>query len=358
MARTGRKQPVDFEPDVAFARHNGAADPTTSEPMRPIRQEILRFSSHILPEPERVSASREIFGRTILRHDVEPLPDHPFGFEAMLYVVAELGFAAGTVSPILATRSAAHADSDDVVLTINLSGGRVVRQRGREATIGAGEAVLTSGADPIAVAIHSASRAIALRVPLDMLRPSAADLDACLVRTIPSGTEALRLLVSYAGVVEDTNALAMPELRGLLVAHFHDLVSMSIGATRDAAEVARGRGVRAARLRAIKSYILENLSRGDLSIDAVATRHGISARYVRMLFDGEGATFSDFVLGNRLARAHRMLRDPRYIGHTISAMAFECGFGDLSYFNRAFRRRYGATPTDVREAVRSDDCGA
>ena len=322
--------------------------------MRPIRQEILRFSSDILPEQERVSASREIYGRTILRHDIEPLPDHPFGFEAMLYAVAELGFVSGVVSPIRATRTAAHIDSDDIVLTINLSGGRVVRQRGREAAIGTGEAVLTSSADPIAVAIHSTSRIIALRVPLDMLRPSVSDLDACLVRTIPSGTEALRLLVSYAGVVEDTNALAMPELRGLLVAHFHDLVSMSIGATRDAAEIARGRGVRAARLRAIKAYILENLSRGDLSIDAVATRHGISARYVRMLFDGEGATYSDFVLDNRLARAHRMLRDPRYIGHTISAMAFECGFGDLSYFNRAFRRRYNATPTDVREAVRLD----
>jgi AraC-like DNA-binding protein len=35
-------------------------------------------------------------------------------------------------------------------------------------------------------------------------------------------------------------------------------------------------------------------------------------------------------------------------------MASECGFGDLSYFNRAFRRRFGATPTDVRAAVRAE----
>ncbi|RVC16943.1 AraC family transcriptional regulator, partial [Mesorhizobium sp. M7A.F.Ca.AU.002.02.1.1] len=27
------------------------------------------------------------------------------------------------------------------------------------------------------------------------------------------------------------------------------------------------------------------------------------------------------------------------------------GFNDLSYFNRAFRRRYGATPSDVRAAA-------
>jgi AraC-like DNA-binding protein len=323
--------------------------------MRPIRQEIIRFSSDMLPEPERLSASREIYGRTILRHDLEPLCAHPFSFEAMLYAAPEMGFVSGVVSPIRATRNAAHIDSDDLVLTINLAGGRVVRQRGREAAIGAGEAVLTTSADPIMVAVHSTSRMVTLRIPLDILRPSVVDLDACLVRPIPRDAETLRLLASYAGVVEDTGALAMPELRGLLVAHFHDLVAMSIGATRDASEVARGRGVRAARLRAIKAYILENLGRGDLSIEAVASHHGISGRYVRMLFDAEDATYSDFVLGNRLARAHRMLRDPRYFKQTISSIAFECGFGDLSYFNRAFRRRYGATPTDVREAVRRSD---
>ena len=31
----------------------------------------------------------------------------------------------------------------------------------------------------------------------------------------------------------------------------------------------------------------------------------------------------------------------------ISTIAFETGFGDLSYFNLAFRRRYGLTPSDV-----------
>jgi AraC-like DNA-binding protein len=73
-----------------------------------------------------------------------------------------------------------------------------------------------------------------------------------------------------------------------------------------------------------------------------------------MLFEHEGTTFTEFVRQARLDRAHRMLVDPRMADRSISAIAFDVGFGDLSYFNREFRRRFGQTPSDVRAAGRLD----
>jgi AraC-like DNA-binding protein len=49
---------------------------------------------------------------------------------------------------------------------------------------------------------------------------------------------------------------------------------------------------------------------------------------------------------------HRVLCDTHHVERPISAIALACGFGDLSYFNRVFRRHYGATPSDIREAAR------
>jgi AraC-like DNA-binding protein len=46
-----------------------------------------------------------------------------------------------------------------------------------------------------------------------------------------------------------------------------------------------------------------------------------------------------------------MLTDSRFASRSISALAFDTGFGDLSYFNREFRRRYHATPSEVRRAA-------
>lgn len=113
-------------------------------------------------------------------------------------------------------------------------------------------------------------------------------------------------------------------------------------------------GVRAARLREIKSYILDNLRQHGLSIHGVASRHSISAGYVRQLFAAEGTTFTEFVLQQRLAAAATMLRDPHFADRSVTAIAFEAGFGDIAYFNRIFRRRLGKKPGDARITLRKD----
>jgi AraC-like DNA-binding protein len=98
-----------------------------------------------------------------------------------------------------------------------------------------------------------------------------------------------------------------------------------------------------------------NLGQGDLSVADVARRHRVTPGYIHKLFENEGLTFSSFVLGQRLSRAHRILSDPRFADRNISSVAFDVGFGDLSYFNRTSRRRYAATPTDIKQSsVRVD----
>ena len=138
--------------------------------------------------------------------------------------------------------------------------------------------------------------------------------------------------------------------------HVHDLMALVLGATRDGAAIARGRGARAARLAAIKADVIAHLGRCDFTLTAVAARHTLTPRSIQMLFEREGITFTQFMLAQRLARVHHMLTDPRHGGSTVAEIAFAAGFGDLSHFNRSFRLRYGATPSDVRSPrSRPDD---
>jgi transcriptional regulator GlxA family with amidase domain len=154
------------------------------------------------------------------------------------------------------------------------------------------------------------------------------------------------LLRHHLRMVEELDVPDMMELRPHAAAHMRDLIAMAVGATRDW-EIARQNGVRAARLRAIKADIRQNIGQ-DISVAALAARHRLPVRTLQRLFEADGVTFTDFVLTERLAHAHRMLRDAAHAGRPISTIAFDCGFQHISYFNRVFRARFAAAPSDVR----------
>jgi AraC-like DNA-binding protein len=179
----------------------------------------------------------------------------------------------------------------------------------------------------------------------------AVDPEDALARPIPADTEALRLLIDYVATALRKQRLTSPDLRQLFTTHVHDLIALAVGATRDTRVAARGRGLRAARLSAIKGDIMGRLDSEGLCVADAAVRRGVTPRYVQMLFESEGTTFTQYVLEQRLARALRMLADPHQQGRTISAIAFEVGFGNLSYFNRTFRRHFSMTPSDARRTI-------
>jgi AraC-like DNA-binding protein len=310
----------------------------------------FRFSTAVFGEKERLPIFREQIGRMIVKLDPEPLTEGAFHAEANVRELPGLGIGSWACSNLKIARPRELLDdNDDLVLTIITSGNTRASQRGRDIELSPGQAVLQSSAEAGNMVVPtSPSRFVGLRLPRAALASLVDNPEDMLIRPLPANTEAMRLLALYIRELDDSYQLATSELRGAVVRHLIDLGALIIGANRDGAEVAEDRGLAAARLSAVKADISDNLSYGDLSLPAVAARLRLTPRYIQRLFESAGSTFSEFVLGQRLARAHRLLTDPRHSGSTIGTIAFEAGFGDLSYFNRTFRRHYGATPSDIR----------
>ena len=74
----------------------------------------------------------------------------------------------------------------------------------------------------------------------------------------------------------------------------------------------------------------------------------VRGKPLQRLFARSGMTFTEFVLEQRLSLAHRLLIDPQNRHPKVSDVAYAAGFSDLSYFNRAFRSRFGITPSYMR----------
>jgi AraC-like DNA-binding protein len=243
-------------------------------------------------------------------------------------------------------------DSDDRALYICLEGGARISHRGRDIVLRAGETTLISSSDPLRIE-RDLSKQIIVAVPRSVL--SGGGIDDSLMRRMDAGAEPLRLLRSYVDTFTDNPGLARPEYGGLIASQIQDLMQLVLGANRRAAEIASGRGIRSARMRAIKTDIARKLA-GDVSATALAARHGISRRYVHALFEQEGTTLSRFVTGQRLSLVKRALRDPAQSHLAIGTIAFDAGFNDLSGFNRAFRREFGLTPREYRTNPLRDRC--
>ena len=313
--------------------------------------DIIRVSTDDLPERDRVAIIREQFGRSFFGIDLEPLPDVEFRSDVTIRPLAGASLSLNVGGGLHAwrTRELLADGRDDLVLIMNLQRPSLVTQRGQEVVLHKQAATLVTLGEIGGITRPALDhRVFMLNLPRAAIGRLIPNADDAVMRPIPSDSAALRLLIKYAGILQDTVGPLQVELQRSIADHVYDLVVLTVGGTRDAIEVAKGRGIPAARLNAIKSDVERNLVRRDLSIEAICARHGITPRYMRMLFAGEQTTFSDFVTGRRLALALGRLRDPDRTGHTIGAIAYECGFGDLSYFNRAFRRHFGMTPSEAR----------
>lgn len=307
---------------------------------------VVRICTDNWPEPDRVAMFHEVHGRDNVR--VEPRPNEPLRIDAVMVRFPNLGLLRGWRSPL----RSAFSDGNDRLM-LNLGGPAFATQFGREVRLEAGDAIALSGADGGTLTTMQAGRIATLEFPLGALLPLLKDPRKGCAHRIPQHSSALRLLRGYTSAAHASAwTTAAPGLPQMAIAHIHDLAAMAVGAGREAEEIARGRGVRAARLRAIKHDILAQIEQ-ELSLTDVAARHRLSPRYVRMLFESEGTSMTEFVRDERLRRARAMLLSPRFATRRIGEIAYQVGFNDLSYFNRSFRRRFGYSPSEVREMARA-----
>jgi AraC-like DNA-binding protein len=311
---------------------------------------IFNVSTDDIPEAERVPMLREFYCRGVLKAEVEARDGRPSAASFTSHVLPEAQLLIGGLcgARVIRTRQLVADGDDSLALIVNRSGVLGISERGHDLKLHAGQAVLTSAEDVTTFERLLLGSCFSLRVPRRVLAPMIVDVDDAVMRVMPEGSAGLRLLVDYAVTLVREKAFVTPALRQLGVGHLHDLLALALGATNETRELAGRRGVKAARLQKAKFLIVNNCWRQDLSVASVAHELGVTPRYLQRLFEADGKTFSSFLTEQRLKRAHRMLRERDFAGRPVSAIAYDVGFGDLSYFNRCFRRAYGATPSDVR----------
>lgn len=144
---------------------------------------------------------------------------------------------------------------------------------------------------------------------------------------------------------EGRSGLGLDEAGLRLAARFVEIVS--------GREHRRARGQARDRRRAVEAALwLDAHSHEELDLERTAATAGLSPFHFLRLFTAVlGVTPHQYLVRSRLRKAAHLLAEEE---RSITDIAFEVGFGDLSNFVRTFHRAAGVSPRGFRQAARGE----
>jgi AraC-like DNA-binding protein len=249
-------------------------------------------------------------------------------------------------------RLISEADNAYFQVAVVASGTGRVSQDDRQAVLHPGDCVLYETTRPFQWLFESDWNVWVFSLPTESVRLTDSERRLISARRL-DGTAGLTGIVSRFLLDLARHSEDLPDGQSeRVLAHASDLVVTLLSDRLDDTTRVRGAVQRSLMLR-VKDYIHQRLCDPALGPAEIAAAVNISTRYLHKLFEADHHTVSLYIKGLRLDRARRDLLDPRLAGRPVSAIAYACGFGDLSGFNRAFKQAYAVSPRELRNASTS-----
>jgi AraC-like DNA-binding protein len=304
------------------------------------------------PRGHRYDFWREEICRRLCNIDIGPSPnDNVIDMHSRLANLAPVGIAiaSGSSATIGRSRQTTGDGSDAFTLVCHAQDPLPFHHHGRTDEIGKSDIILGDLTEASGATLGDCREFTALVIERKSLIAISPKVEDLLFRPVRVAGEVNSMIGRYAALASEAAPRLDAHGRYLMGQHLVDLVGLALGARPDDADLARQRGQAQARLALMQTDILSSLARSDLNIAMIAFRYGLSPRQAQRLFEQSGTTFTEYLLEHRLLAARKLLLDPDNYWRKISDIAQSAGFADLSYFNRAFRRRFGVTPSDMRQ---------
>lgn len=229
------------------------------------------------------------------------------------------------------------------LLHLQVAGGSTNLQGGHEAVLRAGDCTLVDSTRPYVLRTDAESELLVCRLPADRFRkylPYAPDIVA---KTISREIGATRVL---KGLFDNLWIEAQIGGNSGWLCNTDDCVMQAIelacrGSLGDARVECNAQQILARAARFIECNLLDP----DLNVSSIAASLGITPRYLQKIFATQATTPTSYIQLQRLDMAKRLLaRGDR----SVTDVAYDVGFNDLSHFGRAFRRLTGVSPSKYR----------
>lgn len=327
----------------------GAAGGTGTARVNPLTTVITTAD---LPEAERFDFWREALSDTFIGGDYLPTSEQAFFGEFSTTPVREVTFSrmrARGYKYVRTPRWIRKDREETLYIPLVLSGSCLLMQDGRKAELGPGDFTCFDSTRPYSGTISDDWELLQLHLPRDTWIRKFGPTEQVTARTVRSNTymgalfsNFLRQAMSGIGSITAATAdhLAEPAL-AMVAAAFGNLISQQEPGQSSA---------RMSLLYRAKALIEVNLHDPDLNPEKIARALGISERYLQDIFHEENSTVSNWIWDRRIEKSRQSLCDPLLANLSVSRIAFNCGFSDMTHFGRRFKATFSVTPSEFRRA--------
>lgn len=233
------------------------------------------------------------------------------------------------------------SDRTLVVHLVN-SGEATLEQRGRSAKLLEGDLVICAAEESYRFTAPTSHELMVVEIDRSALEQRISRVDDCIACCISGKHPGTRLVHRYMNSLwlearHSGNDLNAPAYAGILV----DMLATCID-SGEPSHALRPDPLFAA----VQRIVSERLEDPALSPTDIAQELGIPLRTLQAAASRSGSTLTQYITGQRLHRAARLLLAMPQA--SITGIALECGFSDSSYFARRFQQFFGTSPRQYR----------
>lgn len=307
------------------------------------------YSTQDVHPRERLSYWLEVATRGYVEHEFRAGDASTFFGSVEISTLPGVGLATFDAAPAnvrRSERSAARADSGDILVAVQCAGEIGISQDGHDSVLRGRGMFMLDPLRPFEIDLRTCCRNIVVRVPRAMLEARVGNFAGLTARPITASSGIGMLAMGFLELLPE-QAETLDDVAGLKIAEqMLDLVALAF--TTENVRGAALSAPRAVALMRVKATIERLLIEPGLKPERVAAEAGVSVRYANALLAEEHTSVERYISERRLERCASALGDAAQAHRSISEIAFKWGFSDLSHFGRRFKARYGLTPTEYR----------
>lgn len=240
-----------------------------------------------------------------------------------------------------------HNHQDNYLAVILVSGQYSLEQNGREVFLQPGDMTIYDATRPHRIHSLTGFSKILVTIPRVLMRDRLAGIEHCTALPVAGNMGVGAMASQFMQTATVQAKYLQPEVLTKLSEQTLDLLTLAFHSVRPQhAYLSRSRSLS---LRQIKDYVALRLKDTQLDTAMIASGTHLSPRYINDLFCDESTSLMRYVWGSRLEKCRKEILE--FPHEPVSVIAYKWGFNDMSHFSRAFKKRFGIKPTELRRCA-------